>query len=90
MAMTPKNQHSSGTPAPSSRNVRLRRHMSAGESSQIDYLGWTREALQRGVAIASFAFVFIALEKFVPATSGVIESKISAVGMAFMDWLKIF
>ncbi len=61
-----------------------------GEDSQIDYFGWVREALQRCVAISSFAFVFIALEKFVPTTSGVIESKISAVGMAFMDWLRIF
>ena len=90
MAATPKNQDSSQTPAPSSHDARLQMRRQMGESFQIDYLGWIREALQRGVAIASFAFVFIALEKFVPATSGVIESKISAVSMAFMDWLKIF
>ena len=90
MAMTPKNRDSSATPAPSSRDARLqmRRHM--GESFQIDYFGWIREALQRAVAIASFAFVFIALEKFVPTTSGLIESRISAVGTALTDWLKIF
>ena len=90
MAMTPKNQDSPKRPTQSSPDARLQMRRRMGESSQIDYFGWIREALQRGVAIASFAFVFIALEKFVPGTSGVIESKISAVGMAFMDWLKIF
>jgi hypothetical protein len=90
MAMTPKNQDSSETPAPSSPDARLQMRRQMGESSQVDYFGWTRAALQRGVAIASFAFVFIGLEKFVPATSEAIESRISAVGMAFMDWLKIF
>lgn len=90
MAMTPKNQDSSATPTQSSRDTRLQMRRQMSQSSQTEYFGWIREALQRGVAIASFAFVFIALEKFVPTTSGAIESKISAVGMAFMDWLKIF
>jgi hypothetical protein len=89
MAIAPKNQGSEmPTLSTPDANPEMRRQI--GASSQINYLGWLREALQRGVAIASFAFVFIALEKFVPATSGVIESKISAVAMAFMDWLKIF
>jgi hypothetical protein len=51
---------------------------------------WIREAIESGVAIASFAFVLIAFQKFVPSTSQLIESKISAVATTFMAWLKIF
>jgi hypothetical protein len=82
MTVTTENQDSSETPT----------QISSPDASAVkrEKFGWIRQALERGVAIASFAFVLIAFQKFVPSTSGVIESKISAVGMAFMGWIKFF
>jgi hypothetical protein len=51
---------------------------------------WIRKAIKSGVAFASFAFILSALEKFLPSTSGVVESKLAAAGMIFIAWLKTF
>jgi hypothetical protein len=42
------------------------------------------------VAFASLAFIFSALEKFLPSTSGAVEGKLAAAGMMFIGWLKTF
>src|SRR4051812_831972 len=48
------------------------------ESVPGEKFSWMTKAVKGGVAFASLAFLFSALEKFLPSTSGAVEGKLAA------------
>ena len=46
--------------------------------------------VEHAVAVSAIPFVFYAFEKFLPSTSGLVESKVAAAGTLFIAWIKSF
>lgn len=49
-----------------------------------------RWLIEQAVAVSAIPFVFYAFEKFLPSTSGLVESKVAAAGTLFIAWIKSF
>jgi hypothetical protein len=46
--------------------------------------------VEHAIAASSIPLVFFAFEKFLPSTSGLVESKLAAAGTLFIAWIKSF
>jgi hypothetical protein len=49
-----------------------------------------RWLVEHAIAVSAIPFVFFAFEKFLPSTSGLVESKVAAAGALFIAWIKSF
>jgi hypothetical protein len=52
--------------------------------------GRFRWLVEHAIAVSAIPLVFFAFEKFLPSASGLVESKVAAVGTLFIAWIKRF